>query len=73
VVEADPSLQQVFEQEGFNISALRALLDSPTVLKVMDETDIRAELEPLAPRLIASIKQARENIKPIQPFDGGAR
>jgi uncharacterized membrane protein required for colicin V production len=74
VVEQDESLRQIFETEGFNISALRALLDSPTVLKVMDETDIRAELEPLAPELINAIKQARESIKPmveLTPRTGG--
>lgn len=74
VVEQDESLRQIFEAEGFNISALRALLDSPTVLKVMDETDIRAELEPLAPELIAAIKQARQSIKPVtelKPRSGG--
>lgn len=74
VVQQDESLRQVFETEGFNISALRVLLDSPTVLKVMDETNIRAELEPLAPELIAAIKQARQSIKPItelRPPSGG--
>jgi hypothetical protein len=63
VVEQDASLNAIFEAEGLNISTLRTLLDSPAVLKVMDATDIRAELEPLAPQLIEAIRQARASMR----------
>lgn len=64
VVEADASLRQIFETDGITIASMRELLESDTVLRVMDETNIREELEPLAPRLIEAIRQAKSAIKP---------
>jgi len=59
LVESDPSLKAIIDAEGVTVSSMRTLLDSPTVLRVMDETTLAADLAALKDDLVAAIKQAR--------------
>jgi hypothetical protein len=59
LVESDPSLKAIVDAEGVTVSSMRTLLDSPTVLRVMDETRLAADLARLKDDLVAAIKQAR--------------
>jgi DNA-binding NarL/FixJ family response regulator len=60
ILGADPQLSSMFGEGGISADALKRLMDSPTVLRVFDETTVVSDLRPLEPELIEAIRQASE-------------
>lgn len=61
MIEKDPELRQLTEGgRGVSVQAIFKILDNPTVLKVLDQTTVVADLTPLAGDLQAAVKQTRE-------------
>lgn len=59
---ADAELTGLFERDGVTTDTLRAVMDSPTVLRILDTTTAAADIEPLAEELIAAIADAKTRI-----------
>ena len=62
MLAADPKINQIIESEG-SISGeeLRAILDSPTILDILDETNLVGELSPIVEEIERAIEQAVAN------------
>lgn len=66
ILEDDPDMRHILDH-GVTTEGLRALLDSPTILRIFDETSIIDDCTPLADRLIAAIEAARTKVRPTRP------
>lgn len=62
IIKADTQLLEVLDS-GVSEDAVRALLNSGTVLKAVDETGVVTELAGQAPRLADAIEAAREAVR----------
>lgn len=63
MLTADPQINQIVESEdGISGEGLRAILDSPTLLAILDETKLVADLSPIADEIEHAIDQALEHI-----------
>ncbi len=65
IIRGDKQLMSTLEGEGATDVAVRALFDSPTVLRAIDETGVMSELSELAPRIESALKEARAHPKEI--------
>ncbi len=62
LLDADASLRGVFGAQGVSVHGLRQVMDSPTVLRILDETKVVADLSPLMHDLLAAIREARAKV-----------
>lgn len=62
-MEAAPELRTILDDDGVQAADVLALLASPTILAIMDETTILADIRPLAEPLAAAIVEARAQIR----------
>jgi DNA-directed RNA polymerase subunit RPC12/RpoP len=60
-------------KDGVSGSELRRLLDSPRLLAVLDETNLVAELAPVAEQIAEALADARESQPPTPQRDAGQR
>jgi hypothetical protein len=67
MVRADPELTGMFEKQGVTVEGLVRALNSPTLLRVLDETTIAADLGPLGGEMAAAIRSSRARIPPPAP------
>lgn len=63
ILEADPELASMFGADGVSADAIRALMESPTVLRAFDETTVISDLRPLQHDLVAAIRAARARVR----------
>jgi hypothetical protein len=63
MLEADPKLAPMFSDGGISADTLGILMDSPTVLRVFDETTVVSDIRPLEKDLIDAIRKARTKIR----------
>lgn len=61
-LRADPSLAPLLESEGVSEHDVLQVLNSPTVLKILEDSRILQEFEPLAPELEKAIAQAKSKM-----------
>ncbi len=67
MLRADPQISQIVESEdGITGEELRAILDSPTLLAILDETNLVADLSPIADDIEHAIDQALEHLAPAK-------
>ncbi len=66
-VKNDRSLAPYFERGEASVGAIRAVMDSPTLLRVLDETSILSDLSPRMKDLVAAVREAKALIPPEQP------
>ena len=68
-LSADPETRRIIESEaGITAEDLRTILNSPTLLSVLDETGLVTELSPIADDLEQAIDEALERVSP-EPRD----
>lgn len=61
-VQQDGELTELFKTRGVSTGTIRAVMDSPTILHVLDTTTAASDLAPLADDLIAAIREAKTYI-----------
>jgi hypothetical protein len=59
LLQDDPQLRALSDGQGVSVDAIRAILESPTVLRIFDETTIVNDLSPLGNDLRAAIKETK--------------
>ncbi len=70
----DPEISLILEAGAISGDSLRAILNSPTILEILEETDLVAELLPLADEIEQAINEAFERkgrpagFLDVQPF-----
>lgn len=63
LIEQDPQLGSLATPEGVSVSTIRLILESPTLLRILDETRVVADVTPMAGRLEAAIREARARVR----------
>lgn len=63
IIESDPDLSRVLGKGGVSVDELKTVMDSPTVLRIFDETSVVADLQPLEPDLLDAIRRARARVR----------
>ena len=64
-LSADPETRRIIESEaGITAEDLRTILNSPTLLSILDETGLVTELSPIADDLEQAIDEALERVSP---------
>lgn len=59
----DPTIKQVLEaKEGITSGGMRSILDSPTILVILDTTDVVRDLTPIADQIELAINEAFEEV-----------
>jgi hypothetical protein len=63
-LKADPELSRVFQgREGVDVADVRAVLESPTVLRLLDRTTVVRDVAPLTDELAGAIREAKGRIR----------
>lgn len=62
-IENDPELKGVFSEKGIDAQGIRRILESDTLLEVLDRTSIASDFRPLVGDLKAAIAEAKGRIK----------
>lgn len=62
--EQDPELRALYSERGISTDGLRVALNNPTVLRVLDDSTLIADVEPLLPALRTAIREARARAVP---------
>jgi hypothetical protein len=66
MLTTDPQIAPILESgEEITSNDLRTILDSPTLLKILDETDLVAELSPLTGEIQQAIEEALRGGSPV--------
>ncbi|MCC6676388.1 MAG: CvpA family protein [Phycisphaerales bacterium] len=63
LIEQDPQLGSLASAEGVSVSTIRLILESPTLLRILDETRVVEDVTPMAGRLEEAIRQARAKVR----------
>lgn len=63
LIEQDPQLGSLATAEGVSVSTIRLILESPTLLRILDETRVVADVTPMAGRLEEAIREARARVR----------
>lgn len=63
LIDQDPQLGSLATAQGVNVSTIRLILESPTLLRILDETRVVEDVTPLAGRLEEAIRQARQRVR----------
>lgn len=67
IARGDAALTERFEREGATPATIRAAMDSPYVLRALDEGAAAREIAPLADELKQAIRAARERVRTPRP------
>jgi hypothetical protein len=66
--KGDPALAGMFkERQGVTVDELRAVLESPVVLRVLDRTTVVRDVAPLTDELAAAIREAKARVRKGPP------
>lgn len=63
-VRSDPALSGLFDDGEVSVGDVVTVLNSPTLLRVLDTTPVVAELSPHADDLALALRQARSRVRP---------
>lgn len=67
MIEQDPQLGSLASAEGVSASTIRLILESPTLLRILDETRVVQDVTPLAGRLEEAVREARRSVREPGP------
>jgi hypothetical protein len=63
-LKSDPELSGMFkDREGVDVSDIRAVIESPAVLRLLDRTTVVRDVAPMADELAAAIREAKARIR----------
>jgi hypothetical protein len=60
MVEKDPALKGILAREGITIGGMRAMLESDTTLRILDETSLARDLDAIKDRLKQAIEEVAQ-------------
>lgn len=63
MIDKDPQLGSLVSAQGMSVSSLRLILESDTLLKILDETGVVGDVTPMAAQLEAAVQEARKKVK----------
>lgn len=63
LIDQDPQLGSLAGAQGVSVSTIRQILESPTLLRILDETRVVQDVTPMAGRLEEAIRQARQRVR----------
>ena len=65
MIEDDPDVAVLLGEDGLTADGLRSFMNSPTILRIFDQTTVVSDFTPLAGEFVTAIREAKKQVKPV--------